>query len=115
VEAAERHVEDRYDQVAEGLVDLVILDFFLVGELVSEVAESLAERALSYRCAASSQWQTEGAVCQLEASVSWPIEVGVRARLSVDLRPVRGPLGQRGLRPTASVLFPGLWSCPARG
>ena len=107
VEAAERHVEDRYDEVSEWLVDLVILDFFLVGELVSEVAESLAERALSYRCAASSQWQTEGAVCQLEASDSWPMEVGVRAQLSVDLRPVRGPLGQRGAEAHGLRFVPG--------
>ena len=87
VEAAEQYIEDNYDAVAESVVDTAFPDNSLTAEIIGEVAESIAEQVLPYRCDATSETGTTvEARCDLFFSLDRPLELRIEAPFLVSVR-----------------------------
>ena len=83
-EAAELYIEDHYDAVAEAVVQTAFPDNPLTAEVIAEVAESIAERVIPYRCNVNNNYETTGeARCDLSFSLDKPLELRIYAPLRV--------------------------------
>ena len=97
-ETAEQHIEDHYDAIAEELAYAVMPDSPLKAELTAEIAESIAERLIPYRCR-EARGQGEGAnLMDIECRISielrdtFPIPVKLVAPVGVVIAVNRGTL-----------------------
>ena len=85
-EAAESYIEDHYDAVAEAIVQAVFPDNPLTAEVIAEVAESIAERVIPYRCDENKDYRaTVGIRCDLSFSLDKPLELRIYAPFQVIL------------------------------
>ena len=83
-EAAELYIEDHYDAVAEGVVQTAFPDSPLTAEVIAEVAESIAERVIPYRCNVNNDYETTvEARCDLSFSLDRPVELRIYAPFQV--------------------------------
>ena len=83
-EAAELYIEDHYDAVAEAVVQTAFPDNPLTAEVIAEVAESIAERVIPYRCNVNNNYETTvEARCDLSFSLDRPLELRIYAPLQV--------------------------------
>ena len=83
-EAAELYIEDHYDAVAEGVVQTAFPDSPLTAEVIAEVAESIAERVIPYRCNVNNDYEaTVEARCDLSFSLDRPVELRIYAPFQV--------------------------------
>ena len=83
-EAAESYIEDHYDAVAEAVVQTAFPDNPLTAEVIAEVAESIAERVIPYRCNVNNDYETTvEARCDLSFSLDRPLELRIYAPLQV--------------------------------
>ena len=101
-EAAESYIEDHYDAVAEAAVHTAFPDSPLTAEVIAEVAESIAERVIPYRCGVSKEFEsTVETRCDLSFSLDKPLELRIYAPFQVVMTTDdRDFLG----RPTPEVL-----------
>ena len=85
-EAAESYIEDHYDAVAEAIVHAAFPDNPLTAEVIAEVAESIAERVIPYRCNINNDYETTvEARCDLSFSLDKPLELRIYAPFQVIL------------------------------
>ena len=85
-EAAESYIEDHYDAVAEAIVQTAFPDNPLTPEVIAEVAESIAERVIPYRCDENKDYRaTVGIRCDLSFSLDKPLELRIYAPFQVIL------------------------------
>ena len=85
-EAAESYIEDHYDAVAEAIVHAAFPDNSLTAEVIAEVAESIAERVIPYRCDENKDYRaTVGIRCDLSFSLDKPLELRIYAPFQVIL------------------------------
>ena len=85
-QAAESYIEDHYDAVAEAIVQTAFPDNPLTAEVISEVAESIAERVIPYRCDVNKDYRaTVGIRCDLSFSLDKPLELRIYAPFQVIL------------------------------
>ena len=85
-EAAESYIEDHYDAVAEAIVHAAFPDNPLTAEVIAEVAESIAERVIPYRCDENKDYRaTVGIRCDLSFSLDKPLELRIYAPFQVIL------------------------------
>ena len=85
-EAAESYIEDHYDAVAEAIVHAAFPDNPLTVEVIAEVAESIAERVIPYRCDENKDYRaTVGIRCDLSFSLDKPLELRIYAPFQVIL------------------------------
>ena len=85
-EAAESYIEDHYDAVAEAIVQTAFPDNSLTAEVIAEVAESIAERVIPYRCDENKDYRaTVGIRCDLSFSLDKPLELRIYAPFQVIL------------------------------
>ena len=85
-EAAESYIEDHYDAVAEAVVQTTFPDNPLTAEVIAEVAESIAERAILYRCDVNKDYRaTVGIRCYLSFSLDRPLELRIYAPFQVTM------------------------------
>ena len=96
-EAALDYIEDQYDALAEEVAYAVFSDSPLTAEIMAEVAESMAEQVIPYRCRAPEAGElTEvEARCTLSFEAEEPLAISIMAPLlvSVDLS-VSDPFGR---------------------
>ena len=85
-EAAESYIEDHYDAVAEAIVHAAFPDNPLTAEVIAEVAESIAERVIPYRCDENKDYRaTVGIRCDLLFSLDKPLELRIYVPFQVIL------------------------------
>ena len=83
-EVAESYIEDHYDAVAEAIVQPAFPDNPLTAEVIAEVAESIAERVIPYRCDVNKDYRaTVGMRCDLSFSLDTPLELRIYAPFQV--------------------------------
>ena len=83
-EVAESYIEDHYDAVAEAIVQTAFPDNPLTAEVIAEVAESIAERVIPYRCDVNKDYRaTVGIRCDLSFSLDTPLELRIYAPFQV--------------------------------
>ena len=83
-EAAELYIEDHYDAVAEAVVHTAFPDNPLTAEVIAEVAESIAEQVIPYRCKVNKDYETRvEARCDLSFSLDRPLELRIYAPFQV--------------------------------
>ena len=96
-EAAESYIEDHYDAVAEAIVQTALPDNPLTQEVIAEVAESIAERVIPYRCDVSKDYRATVEIrCDLSFSLDRPLELRIYAPFQVTVTTThRDFLGRR--------------------
>ena len=108
-EAAESYIEDHYDAVAEAIVQTALPDNPLTQEVIAEVAESIAERVIPYRCDVSKDYRATVEIrCDLSFSLDRPLELRIYAPFQVTVTTThRDFLGRR--TPLVQDANPTLW------
>ncbi len=85
-EAAEQHIEDHYDAVAEAVVHTAFPDSPFKAKIIAEVAESIAEQVVPYNCRETvSAGVTVDTRCNLSFSMDRPMELRIDAPLRVSM------------------------------
>ena len=85
-EAAELYIESHYDAVAEAVVQTAFPDNPLTVEVIAEVAESIAEQVIPYRCKVNNDYETRVETrCDLSFSLDRPLELQIYAPFQVTM------------------------------